>query len=106
VSVSTSRVASLDAFPWGHWWGHAANNTDISGVHDSHSLVQSSAPRSELASEVRTSPFAQVSSALVSSHELHRALAPSHGFTAKPLVLVVVEFELISAKSIEPREHV
>ncbi len=70
------------------------------------SLVRSSAPRSELASEARASSFAQISCALLPSRELDRALAPSRGFTAKPLVLVVVEFELISAKPIEPREHV
>src|SRR6266853_417449 len=36
VRRSTSGVASIDAFPWGHRWGHAAHNTDISGMHDSH----------------------------------------------------------------------
>jgi hypothetical protein len=64
------------------------------------------APRSELASEVGPSAFAEISCALLSSLELDHLLTPSRDFTAKPLVLRVVVLELVSAKPIEPREHV
>ncbi len=57
------------------------------------SSVRSPPPRSELASEVGASAFVEISCALVWSRELDRALAPSLGFTAKPLVLRVVELE-------------
>jgi hypothetical protein len=63
-------------------------------------------PRSELAPEVGASAFASIACALLSSRELEHALAPTLGFTAKPLVLRVVELELIWSKSIEPRQHV